>query len=92
MGLKTSIYEGLVIHTRFIPKKHNFKYKVFSILFDIDNLRDISKKSIFFSYNKFNLFSFYDKDFGEKDGSNPKIWIIKIAEKQRIKLKKMKIF
>ena len=92
MELKTSIYEGFVIHTRFIPKKHNFKYKVFSILFDIDDLRDISKKSIFFSYNKFNLFSFFDKDFGEKDGSSPKLWILNIAKKQRIKLKKIKIF
>ena len=58
MGLRTSIFDGVVIHSRLIPKKHNFKYKVFSILFNIDDLKNISNKNLFFSYNKFNLFSF----------------------------------
>ena len=33
MGLKTSIFDGVVVHSRLIPKKHSFKYRVFSILF-----------------------------------------------------------
>ena len=53
MGLRTSIFDGVVIHSRLIPKKHNFKYKVFSILFNIDDLKNISNKNLFFSYNKF---------------------------------------
>ena len=76
MGLRTSIFDGIVVHSRLIPKKHNFKYRVFSILFNIDDLKIISKKNLFFSYNKFNLFSFFDKDHGEKDGSNPRQWIV----------------
>ena len=80
MGLRSSIFDGIVVHSRLIPKKHNFKYKVFSILFNIDDLNKISNKNLLFSYNKFNLFSFFDKDHGEKDGSNPRSWILKIAK------------
>ena len=92
MGLRTSIFDGVVVHSRLIPKKHNFKYKVFSILFNIDDLRNISNKNLFFSYNKFNLFSFFDRDHGEKDGSNPRSWILKIAKKQNINTDNLKIF
>lgn len=92
MGLRTSIFDGIVVHSRLIPKKHNFKYRVFSILFNIDDLKTISKKNLFFSYNKFNLFSFFDKDHGEKDGSNPRQWILKIAKKQNISCDNLRIF
>ena len=50
MGLRTSIFDGVVVHSRLIPKEHSFKYKVFSILFNIDDLENISNKYIFFSY------------------------------------------
>ena len=48
MGLRTSIFDGIVVHSRLIPKKHNFKYRVFSILFNIDDLKIISKKIFIF--------------------------------------------
>ena len=41
MGLRTSIFDGVVVHSRLIPKEHSFKYKVFSILFNIDDLKNI---------------------------------------------------
>ena len=54
----SKIYSGQVIHTRFKPKKHHFKYKVFSLLIDLDEIIEINKNLNFFSYNKFNLISF----------------------------------
>ena len=92
MGLRTSIFDGVVVHSRLIPKEHSFKYKVFSILFNIDDLKNFSNKYIFFSYNRFNLFSFFDKDHGEKDGSNPREWILKIAKNQNIDCDNLRIF
>ena len=53
MGLRTSIFDGVVVHSRLIPKKHNFKYKVFSILFNIDDLENISNKNLLYEKNKF---------------------------------------
>ncbi len=65
------IYDGHVIHKRFKPKEHYFKYKVFSLLIDLDEIEEISKKIKIFSYNKFNLISFFDKDHGPRDGTSP---------------------
>ena len=74
---ESCIYVGNVIHKRFKPKKHFFKYRVFSLLLDLSEISLISKKILFFSYNKFNLISFFDKDHGDRDGSSLKDWVIK---------------
>ena len=66
--MTSSIYNGTVIHKRFKPKIHFFKYKVFSLLIDLSELNILDKKVNLFSYNKFNLISFFDKDHGDRDG------------------------
>ena len=71
------IYNGNVIHKRFKPKEHFFKYKVFSLLIDLSELNELNKKLKFFSFNKFNLISFYEKDHGERDGSSLFEWVKK---------------
>ena len=74
---KSCLYVGSVIHKRFKPKEHFFKYKVFSLYLNLDEIDEVQKKIPFFSYNKFNLISFYDKDHGERDGSSLKLWVKK---------------
>ena len=71
------IYTGNVIHRRFKPKEHYFKYNVFSILIDLDELQNIQNNIKIFSYNQFNIISFYDKDHGPRDGTSLKQWIKK---------------
>ena len=71
------IYNGEVIHKRFKPKVHYFRYKVFSLLIDLDELNTLNNLIHYFSYNRFNLISFYDKDHGYRDGSSLKQWVIK---------------
>ena len=64
------IYNGHVVHKRFKPKKHFFKYKVFSLLIDLSEIHLIEKELTLFSYNKFNILSFYDIDHSPRDGSS----------------------
>tara|TARA_B100000029_G_scaffold407569_1_gene408540 strand:- start:137 stop:904 length:768 start_codon:yes stop_codon:yes gene_type:complete len=71
------IYNGKVVHRRFKPKEHYFKYNVFSLLINLDELITIQSKIKIFSYNKFNILSFYDKDHGPRDGTSLKEWVIK---------------
>ena len=71
------IYNGKVIHRRFKPKEHYFKYNVFSLLVDLDELKIIENKIKIFSYNKFNIISFFDKDHGPRDDTSLKEWVIK---------------
>ena len=82
--METCIYKGTVTHRRFKPKRHFFSYKTFSILFDLDELEDLEKKVSIFSLNKFNLFSFYNKDHGDRDGKDLKNWVISNLKKYNI--------
>ena len=85
------IYNGNVIHKRFKPKEHYFKYKVFSLLIDLDELNIIKQKIKIFSHNKFNILSFSDKDHGPRDGSSIKEWIKKNLKDNQIDTKDIKI-
>ncbi len=75
--MTSSIYNGTVIHKRFKPKTHYFKYSVFSLLIDLSELETLDKKIKFFSFNKFNLISFFEKDHGSRDGSSLIKWVKK---------------
>ena len=87
----SSIYIGNVIHKRFKPKIHFFKYKVFSILLDISQIDILDKSLKIFSYNKFNIVSFYDADHGPRDGTSIKKWVIKNLNDNRINTENIKI-
>jgi DUF1365 family protein len=89
--INSAIYNGHVVHKRFKPKVHYFKYKVFSLLIDLSELEILDKKVNFFSFNKFNLISFYEKDHGERDGSSLKLWVKKNLEKNNIQVNNIKI-
>ena len=86
----SKIYTGKVIHRRFKPKEHFFKYSVFSLLIDLDELVDIQKEISIFSYNKFNIISFFEKDHGERDSSSLKNWVYsnlkKIGIEEEVKI------
>jgi DUF1365 family protein len=70
---KSSIYYGEVVHHRFRPKTHRLRYKVFSLLLDIDELEDLAKRSKLLSYNQRAFYSIHDKDHGY--GENISDWI-----------------
>ena len=89
--MESCIYKGFVSHKRFTPLRHFFSYKTFSILFDLDELKELDKKIIFFSLNSFNLFSFYNRDHGERDGSDLREWVKVIFKKHNISLNITKI-
>lgn len=65
-----SLYFGKVMHARSRPREHRFTYGVFSLLIDIDRLPEAAAASGLFSLNRFNLFSFFTRDHGARDGSD----------------------
>tara|TARA_B100000029_G_scaffold447614_1_gene469506 strand:+ start:437 stop:1207 length:771 start_codon:yes stop_codon:yes gene_type:complete len=78
------IYSGFVTHERFKPKKHFFRYRTFSLFIDLAEIKDLEKKIKFFSYNKFNILSFYNNDHGNRDGSSLSKWVKKTLKKSKI--------
>ena len=73
--METCIYNGFVTHRRFKPLRHYFSYKTFSILFDLTELEELHRTIGIFSFNKFNIFSFYNKDHGSRDGNDLTEWV-----------------
>jgi DUF1365 family protein len=59
-----ALYFGRVTHQRLRPVRHKLAYNVFSLLIDIERLDEIAGRLRLFSRNRFNLFSFYDRDYG----------------------------
>ena len=80
------IYSGFVTHRRFKPKRHFFSYKTFSLLIDLNEIENLDKKINFFSYNKFNILSFYDVDHGARDGSPLIGWVKNILADAKINI------
>ena len=89
--MNSSIYNGTVIHKRFKPKSHFFKYSVFTFLIDLSELNYLNRKIKFFSYNRFNVLSFYEKDHGNRDGSSLVQWVKKNLDDNNINSESVKI-
>jgi uncharacterized protein len=87
----SSIYTGTVIHKRFKPKVHSFNYKVFSLLIDLSEFETLDKNLKLFSYNRFNLISFFNKDHGPRDGSSLKKWVIENLKKNNLEFNDVQI-
>ena len=61
------LYFGKVMHKRLRPFGHRLAYRVFSLYLDLDELPALSRKLRFFSHNRWNLFSFLDRDHGTRE-------------------------
>ena len=81
------IYSGFITHRRFKPKRHFFTYKTFSLLIDLNEIENLGKKVKFFSYNKFNILSFYDVDHGPRDGSSLVKWVKNTLSEAKIDIR-----
>ncbi len=62
----SGIYRGVVVHKRLKPVRHALRYRVFSMLIDLDELDEMNARLKWFSRGRFNLFSFHDRDYGPK--------------------------
>ena len=91
--MNSCIYNGEVNHTRFKPVKHFLNYKTFSLFIDLDEIEQLDKSISIFSHNKFNIFSFYNKDHGDRDGNCLKKWVTSNLQKYKIEgnISKIKI-
>ena len=89
--MNSSIYNGTVIHKRFKPKSHFFKFSVFSLLIDLADLEQLDKNIKFFSFNNFNLISFFEKDHGDRDGSSLIEWVKRNLEENEINSEDIRI-
>lgn len=72
MSINSAIYVGHVVHQRHRPKKHHLRYRVFSMLLDLDDLPRLDRLRLF-GHNRLSLFSFLDSD--HVDGGDLRQWV-----------------
>lgn len=62
------LYVGRVGHRRLRPRRHQLSYRVFWMMIDLDEIDLLAKRLRVFSRNRFNLFGFCDRDYGDRSG------------------------
>lgn len=60
--LRSCLYDCEVVHERLHPKRHGFRYRLFFMDLDLDELPVLTQRLKFFSRNAWNLYSFRDSD------------------------------
>jgi DUF1365 family protein len=70
--LRSALYPGHVTHARFKPKVHRLSYRIYSLLLDLDELDEVDRRLRWLSVDRFNLFSFYRRDRGDRSGRDLK--------------------
>lgn len=82
-----ALYSGHVLHRRWLPRAYQFRYRVFSLLLDIDQLEQTAARLRLFSRNRFNLVSFHDRDHGACDPQQSlRAWAEALLEEHGIDL------
>lgn len=71
-GFHSALYAGSVMHHRLRPRQHRLRYSIFYLLLDLDEIDALAVKLRLFSHNRFNLFSFHDRDHGEGAVTSPR--------------------
>lgn len=68
-AFRSGVYAGKVTHRRLRPRNHFLRYRMFYMLFDIDEIDRLAETHWLFSRNRINMFSFYDRDNGNTFGT-----------------------
>jgi DUF1365 family protein len=79
---KPLLIKGDIMHHRFFPKENHFDYKSIYISLPLSKIERLKKA--LFSLGKFNLFGFYNSDYGDKKSQDIKSWIYKILKENNI--------
>ena len=60
--MNSCIYKAKLFHERLEPRKNSFRYSIYMMYLDLDELDELAKNHYILSYNKRNILSFYDDD------------------------------
>lgn len=69
------IYAGHVMHLRLRPKRHRFRYAVWSLMLDPDRLEEVAAASRLFRLGRFGFVSLNLGDHGPRDGTPLRPWV-----------------
>jgi len=84
--VRSCLYTGWVAHERTRPAHNTFRYPVYYLGLDLDELDALEATLRWFSHNGANLVSLWDRDHGARDGSPLRPWIERLVARAGIDL------
>jgi len=76
MSFVSALYVGEVVHARARPRKHRLRYRVFSLLLDLDELPVLDRTLRLFGHNRRAVLGFHDADHGDSEKGQLKAWVM----------------
>lgn len=70
-----AIYAGTVVHRRLRPKAHLLRYRVFTVLLDLDRLEETARLLKVLTINRLGLLSFNERDHGDGRKRGLRDWV-----------------
>jgi uncharacterized protein len=77
--VKSRLYTGWIAHERVRPARNVFRYPVYYMGLDLDELDQLDATLKRFSHNRANIVSLWDRDHGPRDGTRLRPWIDTLA-------------
>jgi DUF1365 family protein len=71
----SGLYAGAVTHRRSRPKRHRLNYRIFMLLLDLDEIPALHARLRLFSWRRFNLFGFHERDHADGSGGSLRGWV-----------------
>ena len=72
------------MHMRLSPRRHQFRYRVWTMLLDVDRIDEVVGRLRLMRRNRFAPVAFHDRDHGPRDGSPLRPWVeARLAEAGR---------
>lgn len=75
MSSASALYRGRVTHTRAFPRRHRLSYGIWYVLLDLDELPELDRSILGFTFDRPGPVSFRSADHGPRDGSPLRPWI-----------------
>lgn len=63
------------MHMRVTPFRHQFRYRVFTMLLDVDRIAEDIGRLRLLALDRFGLLAFHHRDHGPRDGSDLRTWV-----------------
>ena len=73
--MKSALYRGVVTHRRNRPREHRLKYRVFSLLIDLDEMPVLAKRLRLLQFNRGGILSFFERDHGDGARAPLRDWV-----------------
>ncbi len=92
MRTDSRIYRGTVAHERTPPHANRFRYGIYFLFVDIEDLEGLDARLRLFGHNRAAPVSLHDRDHGPHDGTALRPWMERLLSSADIELEGGRIF